>query len=150
MSKILSIILDSWNNIYSLSFDAVDKFCVYLLLNYLSSIYFTATSYNFPLYMYYSTVYTNSPSEKMSYSWTICECYAKCWNAIFLMKLSSADGKFFKVDFKYLFRQNIAFVFLSMHKNTSLNVPLPNCFIILNLFNDFLFAIKLGRWIGDF
>lgn len=61
------------------------------------------------------------------------------------MKLSSADGKFFKVDFKYLFRQKIAFVFLSMHKNTSLYVPLPNCFIILNLFNDFLFAIKLGR-----
>lgn len=37
-----------------------------------------------------------------------------------------------------------------MHKNESVYVPLPNCFIILKRLNDFLFNMKLGLCVINF
>lgn len=75
---------------------------------------------------------------------------ARNWKATFLMKLSRTSGKFLIVALWYLLRQNMALDFLSIHKNASLIDPLPSCFIILNLFSDFLFMKKLGLWAVTF
>lgn len=71
-------------------------------------------------------------------------CSANNWNESLLINSFSRFGELLNVFLAYLFKQKIAWVFLSRQTKVSLYIPLPICFRELNLFNDFLLMKNFG------